>query len=329
MPIFTATTMQEALFLVQQALGEDALIVETRTVDADATGVKRIEVFAEPPAAQPEYNDRENPSSTAGEEPTGELTEYLRTLSGDIRAVHNRLEGLATSMPWLGSGFSNLPQGELTEYLVQGVANRLPMSGGIHPGAEQHVVALIGPNGVGKSTMIAKLCWRFSVEQHCHVGVISTDTVKIGGATILQVICAHLNIPFEIVYQPEAMPETLQRLSACTLILIDTPGGSQRNEEHLADVQSFLHYADPAEVHLVLSASMNPSVIREVLYRTAHFQPDQVILTKLDEASTIIDVLPLFFGTGLALSYLGTGPALSGELKVASPMAITGLFTEG
>jgi flagellar biosynthesis GTPase FlhF len=100
--------------------------------------------------------------------------------------------------------------------------------------------------------------------------------------------------------------------------MIDTPGGSQRNAGYLQEMHDLLTAADPMEVHLVMSAGVSLPVARDIIRRYADVQPDQVILTKLDEAPLSLELLPLLYGSGMALSYFSAGQQIDRHWDIAS-----------
>ncbi len=324
---FTAPTMPDALALVERALGEQAVILDAKTLREEPPGQpprEYVEVWAQAPGDAGVQTGAPTGLPEPGEDG---INRYLADLREELHSVHSKLEGIATGMSWLGSGAGS-PSSELAQYLAEGIAQKLPVSGGIHVQGSPHVVTLLGATGVGKSTMIAKLAWHFRQTTAYHVGLVSLDTLRIGGTETLRAISRHLEIPLEIVYLPEKMPEALARLSGCDVILIDTPGISPRDTARLDELRAFLVAADPREVHLVIHAGASSQSIRETIFRYAVFQPDQVILTKVDEAPALLEVLPLLLGAGLAVSYLSDGPALHAQLQIASPGVFARLFTE-
>lgn len=339
---FYATSVEEAMELVRTACGEDAIILDTRTIQEPASGdapaAERVEIWVQcatiapavpavSPGTEPETAISEPvslPAATAVIEPDAEstvdddLADEVRDLQQQLGAVHQQLDQLTDGMGWMGAGLLD-STGELTECIAESLAGKMPYSGGIRPcEGEQHLVAFVGPTGVGKTTMIAKLAWRFSVLEGRSVGIITTDTVRIGAVEQTTRYCRHLDIPVEVVYTPEQLPGALERLAGCSLILIDTPGGSQRNPEYLCELHALLSAADPMEVHLVMSAGVSLPVARDIMRRYGDVQPDQVILTKLDEAPLCLEWLPILFGSGMALSYFSAGQQVDGHCEVAS-----------
>ncbi|HEX2951323.1 MAG TPA: GTPase [Armatimonadota bacterium] len=333
---FYATNMREAMDLVRQELGEEAVVLDMRTIrDGNAAGRgddERVEVWAH----RPDGENKSTAEISDGMMPTDDMTKSLTPaddtsvmslksqitdLKSELESVQNQLELYTGDKNWLDTGPFGY-SGELTRYIAEGIAQKLPFSTGIQLTGKQHVVALVGPTGVGKTTMVAKLAWYFSLQHNHRVGVITTDTIRIGAIDQITTYCKYLNIPVEVVYQAEDLKGTIQRMSQCELILIDTPGGSQRNSEYLGEIENFLTEADADEVHLVVSASMSNLVTREVIQRFGTLHPDQIIFTKLDDTPSPWEIFSLIFGSGMALSYISTSQSISDGLTIASTESI-------
>ncbi|MHB0936625.1 MAG: flagellar biosynthesis protein FlhF [Armatimonadota bacterium] len=330
---FYASSMQEAMAMVRAECGEEAVILDSRTIREPAVdgapAVEHVEVWVQapeivlPPSPAAPLTEPPTPEAPA---PSDELTTQVYDLREQLIAVHSQLDQLADDMGWMGGPLE--AGGELAQCIAESLAGKMAYSGGIHPGEQQpHLVALVGPTGVGKTTMIAKLAWQFAVLQGLPVGVLTTDTLRVGAVDQITRYCRHLELPLEVAYTPEEIPAALERLAGCALVLMDTPGGSQRNADYLAEMHALLTAADPIEVHLVVNAGSSPAVMRDIMRRFADLQPDQLIFTKLDEAPLCLEIFPLVFNSGMALSYLGGGQQIDRELNIASADILYGFLT--
>ncbi|MHB9025422.1 MAG: flagellar biosynthesis protein FlhF [Armatimonadota bacterium] len=323
---FTAETTEAAMDLVRRELGEDAVIHDIKRLPAgkgqpDGT---RIQVRAQlpgvigsPPLAGKNVSIRPVDQPAPVEPIAQEVTSQLQELAENLRTTHARLELLSAGMGWMGALPPDLPEG-LSRLITDGLIGQIPTAGGIRIGATPHIVALVGPSGVGKTTVAGKLGWHFAQEEHRRVGMITTDTLHIGALERSRLICKRLGIPLAIIYAPEDVAGALERLADAELVLVDMPGGSPRDARYLGEIGDLLAALDPAEVHLVLSAGTGSAMIREALRCYAPLQPDQMLLTKIDEAPGLLDVLPFIPESGLALSYLSADADIAGGLQVAS-----------
>ena len=65
------------------------------------------------------------------------------------------------------------------------------------------VIFFIGPTGVVKTTTIAKIASKFSVESGRKVALLTADTYRIAAAEQLRTYANILEVPFRVIYSPE------------------------------------------------------------------------------------------------------------------------------
>ena len=164
-----------------------------------------------------------------------------------------------------------------------------------------HVVALIGPTGVGKTTTIAKLAASCRFREGLSVGLVTTDSFRMAAVDQLGRYAEILQVDLEVVIEPEDMIPALERLSGCDVILVDTAGRSRRDSERLQELGAFLRQADPDETHLVLS--------------TSQLGADRVVLTKLDEADGFGIVLNVIQRLDTRISFVTTGQEVPDDIE--------------
>ncbi|MCH5374636.1 MAG: hypothetical protein JJ992_11720, partial [Planctomycetes bacterium] len=184
-------------------------------------------------------------------------------------------------------------------------------------GARPHVVALIGPTGVGKTTTIAKLAADFRLRKQRRVGLITVDTYRIAAVEQLRTYAEIIDLPMEVVSTPREMRLAVDRLSGLDLILIDTAGRSPRDEVRIQELKSLLVEAQADEVHLVLSSAAGTA---SLISATAQFRQVGVtalLLTKLDEAAAPGGILSLLRNSRLPLSYLTNGQNVPDDIQAA------------
>src|SRR5262249_11824701 len=93
-------------------------------------------------------------------------------------------------------------------------------------------VALIGPTGVGKTTALAKLAVRWVLRHGARsLALISADSVRIGANDQMQALGQMLDVPVYIADSFAEIPKVLEELGPQRLVLIDTPGMSQRDAQ--------------------------------------------------------------------------------------------------
>ena len=194
-----------------------------------------------------------------------------------------------------------------------------PISTGV-PGAPS-VVAFVGPTGVGKTTTIAKLAAHFALRERKPVGLITLDTYRIAAVEQLRTYARIIDVPLEVVLTPSEMAEALQRLSSCSLILVDTAGRSQRDTLKINDLKGFFQRKRPDQTHLVISATAEASAIRDVADKFSVYRPNRVLLTKLDELPAYGKLLDISSVAGQPVSYITTGQDVPDDIETACPAA--------
>ena len=179
------------------------------------------------------------------------------------------------------------------------------------------LAALVGPTGVGKTTTIAKLAANFRLKEKRRVGLITVDTYRIAAVEQLRTYADIIDLPMHVVSTPREMRETVAEMSHLDLILLDTAGRSPRDEVRIQELKMFLAEANADEVHLVLSSVAAARTLEQTAERFAAVGTTALILTKLDEASGLGNVLPLLRSGGLPLSYLTNGQSVPDDIETA------------
>jgi len=231
-----------------------------------------------------------------------------------------------------GHDLESMAPAQRLEHLQRAVARELNLAGPIRtqPG-DRHVVALVGPTGVGKTTTIAKLAAGFRIEARRRVGLLTIDTYRIAAVQQLKAYAEIMDLPMSVVEKPEQMESALDSLGDVDLVLIDTAGRSPRSDARIDQLSEYLRAARPDETHLVLSATSSSENIRTTI---RGFQPvgaTSVILTKLDETPHTAGVLSALTANdrhhATPLSYVTNGQQVPDDIAVAdAPHLVTSLL---
>lgn len=184
------------------------------------------------------------------------------------------------------------------------------------------VVFFVGPTGVGKTTTIAKIASRFSVEEGKKVVLLTADTYRIAAAEQLRTYANILEIPFRVIYSAEEMEKALRDFKDYDFILVDTAGHSQQNEAQKETMNGFIHSVDDLaekEVFLVLSATTKYRDLVSIADTYSAMTDYSLIFTKLDETTTLGNLLNLKLYTGAALSYVTCGQNVPDDIECFNP----------
>jgi len=181
------------------------------------------------------------------------------------------------------------------------------------------VFALVGPTGVGKTTTTAKLAAR-CVMRHGpgKLALITTDGYRIGGYEQLRIYGKILGVMVHSVKDEADLRIALDELRGKHTVLIDTVGVSQRDKMVAEQVAMLSGAGTPIKRLLCLSATSTGETLSEVVRA---YQGDGLagcIMTKLDEAATIGNVLDVVIRQKLNLYYVANGQRVPEDLHVAN-----------
>lgn len=184
-------------------------------------------------------------------------------------------------------------------------------------------IALIGPTGVGKTTTIAKLAGNFALQQRRRVALVSIDTYRIAAPEQLQKVAQIMAIPIKVAGTPQELRDAIHSFRSMDLVLIDTAGRSQKDDEKLGELTEYLEAAKPDEVHLVCSVTSHPDNIVDTVAKFGRFRIDKIILTKFDEAVKFGLVLDILARVHMNVSYVTTGQKIPFDIAEADPANLT------
>ena len=194
---------------------------------------------------------------------------------------------------------------------------------GITPAEKKpKVVFFVGPTGVGKTTTIAKLASKFSVEGGKKVALLTADTYRIAAAEQLRTYANILEVPFQVIYSTDEVEQALKDFKDYDFILSDTAGHSHHNEAQKEVMNEFIHSVDgiaEKEVFLVLSATTKYRDLLSIADTYSEMTEYKLIFTKLDETTTLGNLLNLRLHTGAALSYVTCGQNVPDDIEVFNP----------
>jgi flagellar biosynthesis protein FlhF len=180
------------------------------------------------------------------------------------------------------------------------------------------VIAVAGPTGAGKTTTIAKLAARWSM-QHGSSGLalVSTDAYRIGAREQLMTYARILGAPMHAANSGAELARVLEQLKAKKLILIDTAGMGPRDVRLSEQLAALQLGAARAQVLLALPAQGEGHALEEIIRAFARVSPTACILTKVDEAASLGAVISTTMRHKLKIAYLCDGQRVPEDLHSA------------
>jgi flagellar biosynthesis protein FlhF len=179
------------------------------------------------------------------------------------------------------------------------------------------LVALVGPTGVGKTTTIAKLAANYRLREKKRVGLITVDTYRVAAVEQLRTYADIIDLPMEVVATPREMREAVARMRHLDLVLMDTAGRSPRDEIKIQELRSMLAEAEPDHVLLVMSTTAGTKSLVNTAERFGEVGTTGLLLTKIDEATSLGHLAALVRQCRLPISYLTDGQNVPDDIQLA------------
>lgn len=358
---FEAENMTEALRLVKQEFGSEAVILSARSLKKKGRvfwPVKRpgVEVTAANDTYYPEtqktssskirkFENLGNKKSSAGSlyggimalknKPDKILQNHAKELADlNQRMLYQDVEEniarkLTEEVNKIASPKKLLKDNEVKSCLIR-VFKEMGITAGpvrIEPG-KQKVVAFIGPTGVGKTTTIAKLAAIHAIKMKKQVALITLDNDRIGSIDQLKIYAKIIGIPIEVASTGKEFKECLNRLKDKDIILIDTAGMSKGNEYQFNELRIFFDKICHIETHLLLSATTKESDLIDILARFKVFPISKLLFTKLDESNSYGNMFNQIIQSKIPISYFTNGQQVPEDIEIATLERLVDLITD-
>jgi len=187
----------------------------------------------------------------------------------------------------------------------------------LHKKFTQKVILVLGPTGVGKTTTIVKLAADFAVKQKKNVGIINTDTYRIGAQEQLQTYADILGVPLQVVYHPHELEGAMESMPDRDMIFVDTAGKRPGDEEHRKELLDIVRILKPEDILLCLSATTSFASIMEMVDTYGFVDDYRVLVTKLDETKYRGSLLNISWYTQKPIAYVTTGQDVPNDIAIA------------
>jgi flagellar biosynthesis protein FlhF len=180
------------------------------------------------------------------------------------------------------------------------------------------ITAVVGPTGAGKTTTIAKLAARWSMQHGSQdLALVSTDGYRIGAREQLSTYARILGAPMHAANTGQELARVLERLKSKKLILIDTAGMGPRDVRLTEQLATLKLGAARARVLLALPAQGESRALDEIVRAFARVTPAACVLTKVDEAASLGAAISAVLRHKLKIAYVCDGQRVPEDLHAA------------
>jgi flagellar biosynthesis protein FlhF len=183
---------------------------------------------------------------------------------------------------------------------------------------ERNVLLFLGPTGAGKTTTLAKLAGTLKFKEHLDVGMINTDTYRVGAMEHIRLYAEIMDIPLAMAYNAGELEEALQQMADKDVVLIDTAGKNARDEVNRQELKQLVEAAKADEVFLVMSVVTGAKTCRDVIQQFSFLDDYKLIITKLDEADVWGNVLNIADYSKKGLTYVTVGQNVPDDIREAN-----------
>lgn len=326
-------TMTEAIPLIKQDLGADALILNTKKIKTggflgffqkdklEVTAAVDPEVKQEMQVQQVEFPKAA--TSVALEiESTAELLQGIkRLLAAQEVAVDVQGELLSKLISRLKDKADHtleIVHQMAREELMEMVENNQSPSIVTEP----EIICFMGPTGVGKTTSIAKIAADYMLNKDKKVGLVTADTYRIAAVEQLKTYGSILNIPVKVVETAGQVLVALEDFQDCDIILMDTAGRNYQQAQYIEELKRLLPAASKIQIHLVLSLTAKYEDMKKIIDNFQSLSVDELLLTKKDETSSVGAILNLIHHYDIPIRQIANGQNVPNDILKVTPSVV-------
>jgi flagellar biosynthesis protein FlhF len=336
---FTAASMKDAIAIVREEMGPEAIIVSAherprgRGVEVRAATEVRQTAPSRPQAEQVPPPRKVAPAPLA-EVPMRGIQQIAHRRVGQPGEARRQVAAMHAALREVLS-YHGLDEARITSFLDgtrkplsrepgEALAATLEARIGFAPLAvkPRRPLMLIGGPGVGKTVTVAKLAARARLAGH-PITVVTTDTLRSGAVEQLSKLLGLMGAKLTTAESPENLAGILVKTTDTpAAVFVDTPGTNMFSMGERRDLRRFLA-AGEIEPVLVLAAGTDASEAGEHARLFAEIGARRFIVTRLDAARRFGTLIAAADEGRLALAQVSLSPYLSEPLCALSPISLS------
>ncbi|CAG0928205.1 Flagellar biosynthesis protein FlhF [Planctomycetaceae bacterium] len=359
---FTGPSVREALRLLKAEFGEDALILGNKRLSTglyEVVGAVDYDLKAfTPGTASQAHGSRQSAPSGRNEKKLTSDASLEKELRKELRELRE-LKDLCVSFVSRSGGPASEVFNKLEENLVEsGIDRRLArkiltntLSGVTKekavdimylkasmrkkvyerirvadPLASGGAVAFVGPEGVGKTTTIAKLAALHALRGRKKVALLTMDTYRIAAAEQLRVYGKLIGVPVEVARDTRELASLISGHSGKDLVLVDTAGCGRKDASRINELKALADSCPEMKFNLVLNSQTRDASLYDSIRGFGELPIGSLSFTRLDEGTGHGSILNAMVLAQKPVSYLSAGSRVPEDIETASRERLLGFF---
>lgn len=334
--VFSASKLHEALALVRQELGPEAVILDrNRKVNGNHETIWQVHAALDTETEPCAKTALSTPESGTKKRLEASMQRLERIITGLGKQETN---GLRATLPdaaaqsafdqliFLGVSASHAADMAVSFSSRAPVcASLLKWGNKLNPKKRREIVLLIGPGGAGKTTMAAKLATYYSL-RGIPAAFVSTDTERMGGLDTLAAYTDVLGVPMIPLRRPDQISKVMAETKPARLVLVDTEGWSSQESGALRRQQKLWKGLPVSRRMLMMPANLDESDGVKLLDAASALNITDIAYSKVDETCMIGKLINWGVASGIPLSYCSYGREASEGIGLLTPRSLTTLL---
>jgi len=320
---FYANTMTEAMHMVRDALGDDAIIVATREEGSRVRVTAAIDQIDAPDFAAPSVPHKNHgvPDAYLQYDNESDAEDAVQDVLTDIMLKHavpsDISDTILSTASMLGASAAAPALKASLEHTFR--FHPLPLK------TQSKALMMIGAPGAGKTLATAKLAARATLSG-LHAAVITTDTVRAGGVEQLEAFTRLLQIQLHKARNVKELSAQLNQAHDADLILIDTGGCNPFDVDDMRGLAQLMDTGTTIEPVLVMAAGGDADESGEIARCFGVLGTQRLLPTRLDVARRLGGLLSAAGRANLSFSDASNTPMVAGGIVNVSAQSLTNLL---
>ncbi|MDD3183208.1 MAG: GTPase [Alphaproteobacteria bacterium] len=306
---FYGATTTDAMRLVREALGDDAIIVATRD---DENGGVRVTAAIDEPMSPPQNQALRQVAETTDSQSIEVIAKAL---------IEHRIP--STLSEKIMATATQYAQDDLLLSIGAALDTHFKFDP-IPEDCERRRIILIGPPGAGKTMCAAKLATKATMQKKS-IAIISTDTERAGGMAQLDAFARLLKTEMIEIEDSHALHDAISMQKAESFVIIDTAGCNPFNKGEINNLASMIK-ASGAEPVLVLPADLDSTTSLEMAKEFQLLGARALLPTRIDIARRLGAMLSTAYEANLRLCNFSASSKVTEAPQPLNPVSLARLL---